>query len=468
MKKGKNVPKEKHAECANSDVIIAHPSYEIGKDFMSLGFRRTIIRSGKPHDENLYVRAYGEQYSISYDETFQIDDTQVIFEVRNRLLMKIDDRWDMDSLLEFVERPEPPEGLYEEIKTALKTYVEFTKEEHYGLDAAWVIATYFHRCFHAVPYLFFYGQKESGKSRILDVLQRLAFNAIKVKGISLASLGDSVDSIRGTILVDQAETLLDPKNIDLLGIVTNGYTIGGGKRRIVDLSGKNRRLAEFETYGSKAFASSGYIHSDMRDRCILQSMIRSKADFPYPYPHYGKWKRLRDKLYRLLLTKWKEARRIYKDIETDDISHRAKELWKPLQTVLILEKAPEEEIKSIKDAFLESMEDMQSELDEREFDLFKAIFEALGDREKHKVTVTKLAQMMEPELYDEDNWAGSINPYEAKKRMKKEQKSLETWIGRKLRQMSIYTEKAGRVGAKRAYLFMRSHVEEIKSRYMRN
>lgn len=467
MKKEKDVPKKKHAEPANSDVIIAHPSYEVYRDFMSLGFRITVIRSGKPRDENFFVIAHDEQYDITYDKTFQLADKQIIFDTRKRLLLRIDERWDMAFLLEFIEKPEPPEGLYEEIKSALKSYVEFAKEEHYGLVTVWIMATYFHRCFYAVCYLFFYGQKESGKSRILDVIQRLAFNAIKVKGISLASLGDTVDGVRGTILIDQAEMLSNAKNIDLLGIITDGYTIGGGKRRVIDLSGETRKLVEFETYSFKAFGSVKDVESDLKDRGIIISMIRSKTDFPYPYPHYKKWKCLRDKLYKLLLTKWKEVRRIYKNTEIDDISHRAKELWKPLQAMLALEKVPEDEVESIKKVFLESMEDTQSELDEREVQLFKVLLEFFGEKNKCTLTVTDIAMKIEPEVYDSSSWDMSYNPFEAKRRIKKEQKSLETWIGRKIRQMTLYTKKAGRIEGKRAYLFTRSHVEEIRSRYIR-
>lgn len=469
MKQKKNIRKKKQlGEFTSSDVLIAHPSYEVHQDFMSLGFRRTVIRRGKPRDENFFVIEHKGESNISYEETYQIEDKQIIFDIRKRLLMNIDAQWDMDFLLELIEQPEPPEGVYEEIKSTLKTYVEFAREEQYGLVTAWIMATYFHRCFFAICFLFFYGQKESGKSRILDVLQRLAFNAIKVKGISLASLGDTVDGVRGTILIDQAEALSNPKNIDLLGIITDSYVIGGGKRRIIDLSGKTRKLTEFETYSPKAFASVRDIESDLRDRCVLVSMIRSKTDYPYPYPHYKKWKHLRDKLYRLLLTKWKEARRIYKNIETDDISHRAKELWKPLETMLILEKVPEEEGESIKKIFLESLEDTQSELDEREVQLFKILLGSLEEKKQRVLTITDIAMKMDPEAYDSNSWDISHNPFEVKRRIKKEQKSLETWIGRKIRQMTLYTKKAGRIEGKRAYLFTKSHVKEIRNRYIRS
>ncbi|MBF0488755.1 MAG: hypothetical protein HQK98_11410, partial [Nitrospirae bacterium] len=50
---------------------------------------------------------------------------------------------------------------------------------------------------------------------------------MKVKGVSLPSLVDSVDGVRGTFLNDQAEALSN--NVDLVGLLADAYVRGGGK-----------------------------------------------------------------------------------------------------------------------------------------------------------------------------------------------------------------------------------------------
>jgi hypothetical protein len=390
-----------------------------------------------------------------------LSDKKLVFDHKDKVLIDINGKCSKRNLLKFKDRPESPANLYAEIKQVLKKYVEFLKEAYYGLIAAWIIATYFHRCFNAFPFLDFLGRKECGKTRTLNLLERLAFNAIKVKHITAACLGDTIEGVRGTLLVDQAEALSDPNNAELLGILADSYTPEGGRRRVIDFSNKRRRIIEFETYSPKAFASTKDLDNDLKDRCISIPMVRSRKDYPYPEAHLEEWKYLRDKLYRFLLTKWKEVKEIYKKTGKD-VTHRVRELWMALETILILEEVPDDEFRDIKTVFLESMIETQSELDDRELQLFQALNKLLGKVDEDILTVTDIARRIEPGLY--------IAVEEAEKplevsRFKQEQKRLETWVGKKLSQMSLYTKRMGRKEGKRAYLFNRKNVEEVYGRY---
>ena len=111
--------------------------------------------------------------------------------------------------------------------------------------------------------------------------------------------------------MDQAEILSDRKNVELLGILADSYTVGGGKRRVIQITNKSRRVLEFETYSPKAFASTKEIDQDLKDRCIELNMVRAEKEYPYPEAFLPIWPELRDKLYRLLLTRWQEVREIY-------------------------------------------------------------------------------------------------------------------------------------------------------------
>lgn len=273
---------------------------------------------------------------------------------------------------------------------------------------------------------------------------------MKVKGVSVASLADSIDGVRGTFLNDQAEELSNKKNTEILGILSDSYTIGGGKRRIVNMSNKGRRIIEFETFGPKAFASIKEIDSDLRDRCIEITMLRAIKEYPYPDAYLPIWNDLRDRLYRLLFTRWHRVRELYQETGKD-VSHRVKELWRPLESILQLENVPSEEMKEIKGFFLESMQETQNELSEYEIKLFETLQEILKGKGKEILTITDIAENLKSDYSTMDE---------------KEKKRFQIWIGKIVKQLSLYDKPVGRKDGKRAYEFSVDRIDSIYQRYI--
>jgi hypothetical protein len=434
----------------DTGIVIANPSYEINQTFMSLGFKETVLVDNEPRERNLFTIATHAGFVLHDSATFALGDEKIVFNVRERVLMSLSDKWDKGKLTAFIKEPASPEGVFCEIEDALRRYIEFQNDAHYGLLAAWLIATYFHRCFNAFPFLFFYGKKQSGKSRALDLLERLSFNAIKIKGVSVPSLADSIDAIRASFLMDQAEILSDKKNVELLGILADSYTIGGGKRRVISITNKSRRVLEFETYSPKAFASISEIDTDLKDRCIELNMVRAEKEYPYPEAFLPIWPNLRDKLYRLLLTQWQAVREIYQ-AAGQGVKARVRELWRPIDAILILEKVPEDERVAIREAFLESMEETQTGLTDLEVALFEAIKALLGESEQGTFTTSDIVDKMGlPDTAD----------FSRSKQTK--------WVGRTLNKLTLFTKREGRVKNRHSYLFTLEHVENIFNRYQTN
>lgn len=433
------------------NIVIAHPAYDVNDLFMSLGFKEPIIEGKKVADRNFYLLAHDNKFHRVDENTVQIGRFNVVFDERNRILPTIGERWDRKGLEAFVQNPVEPKGVYAEIKQTIQGFVEFQKDAHYGLLAAWVIATYFARCFHAVPFLNILGKKQSGKSRLLELLHHLCFNAIKTKGVSLASLADSVDGVRGTFLQDQAESLSMEKYRELLGILTDSYTIGGGKRRVVDFQNRERRIAEFETYGFKAFASTKDVDTDLKDRCITIAMVRAAKEYPYPEAHLPLWGTLRDRLYRLALLKYREVKAIYQNTGRN-AKQRVRELWRPLETVLTLEGIDSAETTAIYDVFLEAMEEAQVGLSAMENSLFEALFRLLGDESARMLSAEDIRQ----ELHGVETGEG---------RAFKNERSLQTWIGQRVSRLYLYSEKLPPDGKRQKYRFDSEHVVDIFNRY---
>ncbi len=435
---------------ATDNLTIAHPSYEVHAQFISLGFKETVLEQNKPQQRNIYLVGTGDTFKLYDSGIVDMGEKRIVFDERERVLVTLNDRWRKESLHTFINNPQPLEGVYEELKIVIKQYVDFQKEPMYGLMAAWIIGTYFHRCFHAFPFLFLYGKKQSGKSRTLDLLERLSFNAMKIKGVSVPSMTDSIDGIRGTFIMDQAEALSQKQNVELLGILADSYTPGGGKRRVVNITNKRRSLLEFETYSPKAFASIQEIDADLKDRCIEIVMIRADREYDYPEPFLPIWADLRDRLYRLLLTKWHDTRLIYQTAGLG-MKNRIKELWKPIDTILLLENVPEPEKNSIRAAFLESMVETQSGLTELEEKLIQTLLPMLKDSEEGVFSVQDIqTEMNIPEG----------------ERFKKDQQSR--WIGKTINKLCLASEQLAREGNKRRYRFTKQQIQNIFNRYQMN
>ena len=183
-----------------------HPSLDMKDGILIIGFR---YRATVEQDKVMYLIARNGNAEILYDISFEEKGTQYFIDLRNRKLAWLEDQWGLEELNQFLEdhadlarNPYPnPKQLFDDIVAMLKKFIELETATDYELVAAWVVGTYFHPIFPAYPYLNPKGPKHSGKSQLLTVLQQLSFNAIKARP-SLAALGDTVDSLRGTYLID--------------------------------------------------------------------------------------------------------------------------------------------------------------------------------------------------------------------------------------------------------------------------
>lgn len=131
------------------------------------------------------------------------------------------------------------------------------------------------------------------------------------------------------------------------------------------------------------------------------------------------------------------------------MSHRVKELWRPIETILRLENASQEEIQNIKDYFLESMEITQVGLTDREYELFDRLLKMLESKPERKgiFTVKEIADKLPRDDGVKD-------------------RTVHTWTGRLLRQFSLYDYSCGRRDAgSKQYFFSYDHVKSIFERY---
>ena len=291
---------ENKIECFRGEFL--HPSLDVKNNVAILGFR-FIAKDLK--EKEIFITAMGENIAIHQDNHFEFEDKRYFIETKGRLLARIEERWDLENLLAFIEGYNSAklnalylEKIFEEIKRLSKKYIELEKEEDYSLITSWIIGTYLFPIFSAYPFLHVKAPKQSGKSQCLNFLKQICFNAVKAKP-SLPALSDTVDSLRGTYLIDQADVLKRKGSEELVEILTDSYKKEGGKRRIRFSEKRGGwKTIEQETYSPKAFASVGELPEDLADRCLTIPLIKSRKNFPEPSEESENWKEIRGNLYK--------------------------------------------------------------------------------------------------------------------------------------------------------------------------
>ena len=389
-----------------SDYVDPDPNLKMAKlingaidfkpDGMNLGFNLLVEGKNGPdalplfiiNDGNAYVKQWGgNKIALHQNNYFVKDDT---------VLPGLNDKWSLHSINSFIGSPHYPPGIYDYIKKVLQGYLELPFSAHYGLITAWAIATYFAPLFPAFPFLLLFGPKETGKSKLFEILSHFTFNAYKVKSITEAALSDTTDGLRGTILFDQAEYL--QKN--MAGFLADSYKRAGAKRRIVAFKNGIRYIRETSGYGPKAFASTRELDVDLTDRCCLINMQRTTMRFPDLFGEEPGWNKIRDALYRFLLCKWTTVRDVFCSIP--GTGKRRGELWRPLQAVLMALEVADDEICEIKKLFDNGIDRTKNTLSPTEEALFQVLIERANDDDRFVMTTTELLKSMEGLLHKID------------------------------------------------------------------
>ena len=166
----------------------------------------------------------------------------------------------------------------------------------------WVIATYFHKRFSTFPYLFINAIKRAGKTKLLDVLTLLAYNAVFSPNMSTSTLFRLTQSAGATTLLDETENLEDPeKKAEFKSLLLSGYKRGSFCYRS-EKENEKYVPVPFEVYSPKAIANINGISDVLEDRCIPITMKRGRnlaiinKDVPSEDPI---WEKIRDNLSRL-------------------------------------------------------------------------------------------------------------------------------------------------------------------------
>ena len=224
------------------------------------------------------------------------------------------------------------EQLYKEVDAFIRSYLEMPEEAHYLILNLWVFHTYLIEKFHTTPILYFYGVKETGKTRAGEVLGELAFRAQRMTSITEATLFRSTEMFKPVIIIDEIKLWGQGANQGLQDLLKTVYKRGLKVARINNDKKGEDKIEYFDTFSPVTICTTEELPDIIESRCIhfvmqknFKSDIEDKIDQDWA----------NDLRERLTL-----FRAINMDVELSETKpiarRRLKEIISPLHQVLIL------------------------------------------------------------------------------------------------------------------------------------
>jgi len=224
---------------------------------------------------------------------------------------------------------------YDDIFAILSDY--WDHDEFYRhVASCFVILSYLQDKVKSVPFFYLYGDINSGKTRVLEILAHLSYRPLSGVSINYADIYSYFEAEQpGTIIEDEIQGI--ERDSEKLKIHKTGYRPGARVPRIrFDQFG--RRVQEYyRNYGLRAFAAEklpGDAARGFRDRLIEIQCVEA-------YPQYDELRaedleRMQEIRNKLLA--WRALN--YDTLEMPEcdlkLKGRMKELWKPLMQIASL------------------------------------------------------------------------------------------------------------------------------------
>lgn len=283
--------------------------------------------------------------------------------------------------------------VYYKILELTKKIIVFKHEIEYKIYALWNIATWKYDEFWTVPYFGFMGEIESGKTRALEGIEQFGYHAMGVSTVSVASVPRAIESLRATLLIDEAHHQLlngTDKANELLGIFKSGYK-KGMKYTVCDYDDENKVIGR-DVFGFKAFATTKSFHSDLHSRSIIYWMEEAEPEIKDMREIFDDARRIRSLLcaYRYLVDAPPNL-----DLAKIPLRGRILEIFEPILRVALQFELPIEDI--IAYANLQRVQQRENLYNSIEALILQAIYREHVMYKERKILLRVIASEVFPE-----------------------------------------------------------------------
>lgn len=237
---------------------------------------------------------------------------------------------------------DPVDGaaLLGELQEFIGRYVVPPSAEALIAISAWLLSTHAFDLFEQHPFLIITSpEKRCGKTRLLEVLERLAHDPLPTAGMSEAVLFRIAGARGPTFLIDEAQHL---RNRDERSAPIHDLLCAGNRRgkKVFRMGGKSHtELQVFEIYCPKAIASIGKLTDIIMDRGIEIAMRRHTQSEPvaryFASKAEAEARPIRDRMARWVQDHRDDIRAVYFSEEPPSfMTDREAENWSPMFAIV--------------------------------------------------------------------------------------------------------------------------------------
>ncbi len=167
--------------------------------------------------------------------------------------------------------------LLDRVEALIRKYCILPSEEAYVATTLWVAHTYTWSAWETTPRLaILSAEKGSGKTRVLEVLQLLCFDANHTLNVSSSYLFRRYQQGQPTLLVDETDALfaggksgkMDPGREEIRGIINAGYRKGASVGRS-EPRGQQIVAVDYPVFGAVALAGIKDLPDTVMNRSIV-------------------------------------------------------------------------------------------------------------------------------------------------------------------------------------------------------
>lgn len=444
-----------YCECLTGpEISFLHPSQDFIKD---KGYFTIPSFEINPKEKNPTKQFY---YVVTSDRKLLRLDDKLEFYNKYKLYIKHlpsiknhETRWPKHLIKQYLfdgYTPIPIE-VHQTLKEILMKYCEMKDYQWHYILPLWIIGTYFFSIFETYPYLAFEGIKNSGKSKAGRIIARMSFNGQASIGITEACLFRDTESLRYTVMIDEAEILKDKEKSMMIRAVLNaGFSKGTKVPRQEKTAGGEFFTRYYEVFSPKIIANTQGLEDTLESRTIKVIMLRAKTAVGniVDTEVSEDWDNLRHPCYCFALSFFKEIRWIYlNDPDVRIANNRHNDLWCPLLAIAkFIFKDDLAEFNAIREFAVKQINSSQEEsLDDWTTALLKALLD-LSDKSGRYYSVKEIKEKMG--IYLDDGEIDNIAP---------------AWVGYRLRSFGF---RKNRQSKGTQYSLQEDNVKDVAERYL--
>src|SRR5438874_6203937 len=286
------------------------------------------------YQENRTLFCVSKDGAFRYDTNLLVNGQRLVpYSPRNNLLT--------NEVVLFPSEPSEyasEQELVEGIKDFIHRYVDISPLFE-RIASYYVLFTWVYDAFNELPYLRLRGDTGSGKTRFLLTVGSLCYKPIFASGASTVSpLFRILDSMRGTLIVDEGDFRFSDEKVELVKILNNGNGRGFPVLRSESVYGREFSPRAYSVFGPKLIATRGYFQDRaLESRCLTEETGGRKLRDDIPINLTGDYKRealeLRNKLLMFRFRSFGK-RHIDPTLVDRSIEPRLAQIFVPLLSVI--------------------------------------------------------------------------------------------------------------------------------------